>query len=83
MQALIEHGADPRATSKRGSTPLHLAVQNTGRSNSGSDASHDEQARIITMLLRAGARPTDTDAKGKTVADAAASDWIRAQLDAG
>ena len=83
VAALVEHGADPLLMNKSGSTPLHLAVQNTGRSNSGSDASHDEQARIITLLLRAGARPTDTDTKGKTVADAAASDWVRTLLDAG
>jgi len=62
---------------KTGSTPLHLAVQNTGRSNSGSDAARDEQRRIITVLLQHGASPTDTDANGKTVAAAASSDWIR------
>ena len=62
---------------KSGSTPLHLAVQNTGRSDSGSGAAKDEQARIIAVLLEYGASPTDADAKGKTVAAAASSDWIR------
>ena len=71
------NGANPTLMSKRGSTPLHLAVQNTGRSDSGSDAAKDEQARIIAVLLEHGASPTDADAKGKTVDAAAAGDWIR------
>jgi hypothetical protein len=33
------------------STPLHLAVQATGRSESGSEAAKAEQARVIAMLL--------------------------------
>jgi ankyrin repeat protein len=81
VRALIDNGADPRLMSKSGSTPLHLAVQNTGRSNSGSDAAKTEQARIITLLQRRGASPSDVDAKGKTVSAAAASDWIRSLLD--
>lgn len=77
VSALIESGADPLLMNKSGSTPLHLAVQTTGRSNSGSDAAKDEQGHVIVVLLAHGARPTDTDAKGKTVAAAASSDWIR------
>ena len=65
---------------KRGSTPLHLAVQNTGRSDSGSIEAKDQQRQIIELLLQHGARPTDTDANGKTVRAAAASDWIRELL---
>ena len=80
--ALIENGADPLLMNKSGSTPLHLAVQNTGRSNSGSQSAKDEQARIIVLLLGNGARPTDADANGKTVAAAASSDWIRDLLGA-
>jgi ankyrin repeat protein len=79
--ALIEGGADPRLRNKSGSTPLHLAVQNTGKSNSGSEASKDEQGRVIAVLLGHGARPTDVDANGKSVAAAASSDWIRHVLD--
>jgi ankyrin repeat protein len=79
--ALIEGGADPRLKNKSGSTPLHLAVQNTGKSNSGSDASKAEQGRVIALLLRHGASPTDVDANGKSVAAAASSDWIRHLLD--
>jgi ankyrin repeat protein len=77
VTALIEYGADPRLQNKSGSTPLHLAVQNTGKSGSGSDAAKDEQALIIGVLLEHGASPNDTDASGKTVADAASSEWVR------
>ena len=81
VRALIETGADPRLKNRSGSTPLHLAVQNTGKSGSGSDTAKDEQRRIIALLLGHGARPTDVDANGKTVAAAASSDWIRQLLD--
>jgi hypothetical protein len=81
VSTLIEKGADPRLRNKSGSTPLHLAVQNTGKSNSGSEAAKEEQRRIILFLLGHGATPTDLDAKGKTVAAAASSDWIRQLLD--
>jgi ankyrin repeat protein len=81
VSALLAHGADPRLMNKSGSTPLHLAVQNTGKSNSGSDAAKEEQRRIITLLLEHGARPTDVDANGKSVATAASSDWVGQLLD--
>jgi ankyrin repeat protein len=77
VSTLLDHGADPLLMNKTGSTPLHLAVQTTGKSNSGTQAAKDEQARIIALLLRHGARPSDADANGKTVAAAATSDWIR------
>jgi hypothetical protein len=77
VSALLDNGADPLLMNKTGSTPLHLAVQNTGKSNSGTEAAKDEQGRIIVLLLGHGARPTDADANGKTVAAAATSDWIR------
>jgi ankyrin repeat protein len=82
VDALITNGADPLLMNKSGSTPLHLAVQNTGKSNSGSDAAKEEQGRIIALLLDHGATPADVDAKGKTVADAATSAWIRDLLGA-
>jgi Ankyrin repeats (3 copies)/Ankyrin repeat len=75
--AIIENGADPLLMNKSGSTPLHLAVQNTGRSDSGSEVAKDEQRRIIAVLLGHGARPTDADANGRSVAAAATSDWVR------
>jgi hypothetical protein len=80
--ALLDNGADLRLGNKQGSTPLHLAVQNTGASNSGSAEAKEQQCEIIALLLQRGARPTDTDTKGKTVAAAATSDWIRDLLDA-
>ena len=76
VSILIDKGADPMRMNKSGSTPLHLAVQNTGKSNSGSHAAKEEQHRIILLLLDHGAGPTDLDAKGKTVAAAASSEWI-------
>jgi ankyrin repeat protein len=82
VAALIEHGANPTLMNGSGSTPLHLAVQNTGKGNSGSDVAKEEQRRIIAMLVDYGASPTDVDAKGKTVADAASSDWVRQLLEA-
>ena len=83
VRAFLENGANARLTNKSGSTPLHLAVQNTGRSDSGTAAAKDEQRRTIALLLDYGARPTDTDATGKTVEAAAASGWIRDLLTAG
>ena len=83
VRALIDNGADPRLKNKRGSTPLHLAVQNTGKSKSGSDESRAEQCRIITILLGHGARATDVDANGKSVAAAASSNRIRHLLGTG
>ena len=81
VSALIDNGADPLLMNKAGSTPLHLAVQNTGKSNSGSPAAHEEQRRIIALLLAHGARPADADAKGKSAVAAASSDSIRRLLD--
>ena len=81
VSALIDRGADPLLMNKSGSTSLHLAVQNTGKSNSGSEAAKEEQHRIIVLLLEHGASRTDLDAKGKTVAAAASSGWIRQLLD--
>ena len=81
VSAFIDNGANPLLMNKSGSTPLHLAVQNTGKSHSGSDAAKEEQHRIILLLLEHGAKSSDFDAKGKTVAAAASSDWIRQLLD--
>ena len=82
VAALIEHGADPMLMKRSGSTPLHLAVQNTGKGNSGSEVAKVVQRPIIATLLEYGASPTDIDANGETVADAASSDWIRQLLKA-
>jgi Ankyrin repeats (many copies) len=81
VSALLDRGADPLLMNKSGSTPLHLAVQTTGKSHSGSELAKEEQHRIIVLLLGHGASGTDLDAKGKSVAAAASSDWIRHLLD--
>lgn len=83
VRALLDGGADPRAPNKAGSTPLHLAVQTTGRGGSGSDHAREQQAGIIKLLLERGARPTDEDGRGKSVRQAATSEWIRALLAGG
>jgi len=80
VKALLANGADPIRQNKTGSTPLHLAVQTTGRGGTGSDRTRQLQQEIILLLLRHGAKPTDRDARGKTVAQSAVSDWIRGLL---
>ena len=80
VQALLDGGANPRQPNKTGSTPLHLAVQTTGRGGSGSPHAREQQAGIIRLLLKRGARGTDQDRQGKEVYQAAASEWIRALL---
>lgn len=80
VSALIGGGANPLLMNKSGSTPLHLAVQTTGRGNSGSEVAKEEQHRIIVLLLGHGASGADLDSKGKTVAAAASSEWIRQLL---
>lgn len=81
--ALLDGGAKPRQPNKSGSTPLHLAVQTTGASGSGSNEARRQQAAIIKLLLKHGAKPTDKDSQGKRVDRAASSEWIRTLLTAG
>jgi len=80
VRALLDAGASLRQPNKSGSTPLHLAVQNTGASGSGSEEAHRHQEQIIRLLLERGARPTDQDGQGKSVEQAATSEWVRALL---
>ena len=83
VQALLDGGANPRAPNKTGSTPLHLAVQTTGAGGSGSQHAREQQAGIITLLLKRGASPTDKDGSGRQVGRAATSEWVRTLLVAG
>src|SRR6185369_16888259 len=83
VRALLDGGADPRAPNTSGSTPLHLAVQTTGRGGSGSEHARQQQAGIIQLLLERGARPTDTDGRGRRVHQAATAEWVRTLLIAG
>jgi len=80
VRALVDGGADVRKPNKTGSTPLHLAVQTTGRGGSGSPHAREQQAGIVRFLLEHGASATDQDRRGKSVHEAATSDWVRTLL---
>jgi hypothetical protein len=80
VATLLESGADWHRRNKRGSTPLHLAVQTTGRGGTGSEEARQQQEAIIRLLLARGARLTDRDARGKTVAESITSAWVREVL---
>jgi ankyrin repeat protein len=71
VQALLTLGADARARNRNGSTPLHLAVYNTGRGGSGGAEAKQQQDEIVRLLIKYGAKATDTDARGRS------SDLIR------
>jgi len=75
---LLTLGADPRRKNGSGSTPLHLAVQTTGRGGTGSSVAHDEQGKIIRLLMAHGARLTDKSTAGKTVAASIRSERVSA-----
>src|SRR2546428_1963279 len=63
VRALLDGGANARQKNKAGSTPLHLAVQNTGRGGSGSPQARGQQAGIISMLLERGAKVNGKEQK--------------------
>jgi ankyrin repeat protein len=77
VRALIAGGSTVRLKNKNGSTPLHLAVQNTGRGGSGSPESKAHQIEIIKILLKHGANSTDKDNNGKTVLECINEESIR------
>ncbi len=82
VAALLSAGADPHAaTSKAGSTPLHLAVAPTGAS--GTAGAGDLQLEIVRMLLAVGATMADVDRNGVAVADRIQSQALRDALAAG
>jgi ankyrin repeat protein len=83
VRALLDGGAIVRLRNKAGSTPLHLAVQNTGRGGSGSEHARQQQTGIIQLLLEHGAKLADQDGRGKTVVEAATSEWVRTLLNSG
>ena len=60
VAALVAGGADVHLQNKSGSTPLQLALQDTGRSGAGSARARDEQRKIIAFLLESGAGPSGT-----------------------
>ena len=80
VRALLMNEADALRKNKRGSTPLHLAIQNTGRGGTGSAAAREAQQEIIQLLLSHGARLSDKNAAGRSVQECVTSDCIRALL---
>lgn len=76
VRYLLSAGANPRRRNNTGSTPFHLAVQNTGRGGSGEQMAKNAQRQIIEAFLAAGVSPDLKDANGKSVTAWAKSDWI-------
>jgi hypothetical protein len=76
VKFLLKSGADPLLENNSGSTPFHLAVQNTGRGGSGSQAAKRAQREIIEMFM---ARDVDPTIK-RSVMEQAQSPWIRELL---
>jgi ankyrin repeat protein len=73
-------GANVYAQNDNGSTPLHLAVQNTGRGGTGVPAIIARQSEVIDLLLNYGASVTAKDNNGKTAVDAARNPRIQKRL---
>jgi ankyrin repeat protein len=80
VKALLDAGADARLKNLPGSTPFHLAVQNTGRGGSGSEIAKAAQGEIIRAFLERDIGPALKDTRGKSVSDWARSEWIREML---
>lgn len=81
VSQLLALGAQPHCRlGKRGSSPLHLAVQSTGAG--GTAGSIDEQLEIIRLLLQRGADPAVADAADRTPRDWARNERILAALGA-
>jgi hypothetical protein len=83
VKCLFDRGADPFLKNNPGSTPFHLAVQNTGRGGSGAEAAIAGQREIIQEFLLRGLSPSLKNTADKTVFDSASSNWIRDLLLAG
>jgi len=80
VKCLLEGGSDARLKNKPGSTPFHLAAQNTGRGGTGAEAARAAQRQIIHDFLSCGLNPALKDSEGKSVFDCARSSWIRSIL---
>jgi len=77
VKCLLASGSDATLRNKSGSTPFHLAVQDTGRGGTGAEAARAAQRLIIREFLTFGLNPARQDGKGKSVFDSARSRWIR------
>jgi len=51
---LLFAGSDPTTPNKAGSTPFHLAVQNTGRGGSGEELARQAQRQIVEKFISLG-----------------------------
>jgi hypothetical protein len=80
VRCFLDMGCDATLPNHSGSTPFHLAVQDTGRGGAGTDAARAAQRQIIQLFLSAGISTSLKDGKGKTVVGCARSDWIRELL---
>jgi Ankyrin repeats (many copies) len=80
VKYLLQRGSDATRRNQPGSTPFHLAVQDTGRGGAGTDAARAAQREIIHTFLSLGLSPSLKDGKGKSVLDCARSSWIRILL---
>jgi Ankyrin repeats (many copies)/Ankyrin repeat len=54
VRALLESGADPARKNGSGSTPMLLAIRNTGRGGSGSPVAKSQQQEILRLLEQRG-----------------------------
>jgi hypothetical protein len=77
VKFLLDAGSDPTFKNKPGSTPFHLAVQNTGRGGSGEPAAIDAQREIVKEFLSRGVSLNLKDSKGKAVRDSIQGAWLR------
>src|SRR6266404_319350 len=77
VKYLLERGSDAVLKNKPGSTPFHLAVQNTGRGGTGAAVAIAAQQEIIEEFLSSGVSAELKSSSGKSVFDCARSSWIR------
>lgn len=77
VRFLLDAGSDPAMKNKSGSTPFHLAVQNTGRGGSGEQKAIDAQREIIEEFIARGVSLELKGNKGKSVVESIQSKWIR------
>lgn len=79
VKTLIAYGANVnQVCRKSGSTPLHRAVMSTGAP--GTAGKQAEARQIVALLLAAGADRSIRNKGGRTAADYATDDEIRALL---